>query len=189
MKTMVCIPVIILYIWFMKMNYIYTITDPRTEKVFYVGQTTDPKTRFKEHKFKKYSANQEKRRIIESIKKEGMMPVFKILHSIKDPVVADKKEKEVILSFKGTLCNIFTTGKLGEAEKRIKKYTPNKKLSAASTCKKPVAMINNNNEVVKVWESVCMASAETGIARGSIACVARGDKRRKSAGGYLWKYI
>lgn len=189
MKTIVCIPVIILYIWFMKINHIYTITDPRTQEVFYVGQTTDPKTRFKEHKFKRYSANQKKREIIESIKNDGLMPVFDIIHSTADPLLADKKEEETILSFNGKLCNIFTTGKLGSADKRKKKHTPNPKLSQASTCKKEVAMMNEKGEVLKVWESACMASSETGISRGSIACVARGDKRRKTAGGYLWKYI
>ena len=49
-----------------------------------------------------------------------------------------------------------------------------------------VIQLNKNNEILHFYPSAIQASRETGIGQGSISNVCVG--RRKSAGGFLWKY-
>ena len=54
---------------------------------------------------------------------------------------------------------------------------------------KRVAQIDCFGNVVNVFKSVSEASRKTGISRGNIGGVARGNTRAKTAGGFKWKYI
>ncbi len=58
--------------------YIYTLTDPNTQQVRYVGKTINPKVRFRSHKKDKkgrsYRVNW-----IKSLRKQKLFPIFEIL--------------------------------------------------------------------------------------------------------------
>lgn len=56
-----------------------------------------------------------------------------------------------------------------------------------SGVKKAISQWSLNNEFIKTYESITLASKETGIVLSTIAEAARG--KRKTAGGYIWKYI
>lgn len=64
--------------------------------------------------------------------------------------------------------------------------TPPDVLDVPHVCKR-VAMMNIKQEVLKVFESAAQANAETNAGEGHIREVCLGSRR--SAGGYLWKYI
>lgn len=49
-----------------------------------------------------------------------------------------------------------------------------------------VIKLNKNNEILHFYPSVCQASRETGLNFSNIAACCRG--KRKSAGGFTWKY-
>ena len=51
-----------------------------------------------------------------------------------------------------------------------------------------VAQIDkNNNEIIKIWDSLTEASKEINIDVATIQNVCA--KRRKTAGGFIWKYV
>ena len=51
---------------------------------------------------------------------------------------------------------------------------------------KPVAMVNNKGDIIKVFDNSLMVLQELGIARSSICNCCLG--KQKTAGGYKWKY-
>ena len=55
--------------------------------------------------------------------------------------------------------------------------------------KKKVAQYDIEGNLIAVYEGVREAGRVTGISHKSISKVARGVKYRKTAGGYVWKYL
>lgn len=52
---------------------------------------------------------------------------------------------------------------------------------------KKVGQYDKNNNLIKVYDSISEASRQTGIFTSSISYSA--NKKRKSGGGYIWKFI
>jgi len=52
---------------------------------------------------------------------------------------------------------------------------------------KPVGQYTREGELIKVWQSAHEVERQLGVSRSHISAVARGD--RKTAYGYVWKYI
>ena len=50
----------------------------------------------------------------------------------------------------------------------------------------PIAQYTLSGKMVNIWKGVCLACETLGISHSNIIAVANG--RRKSAGGFLWKY-
>lgn len=69
--------------------------------------------------------------------------------------------------------------------KKISRETINKRLQ--SDFYKKVAQMRQDGTVVKIFDRVNIASQETGICAANISRVC--NNIRKSAGGYLWKYL
>ena len=53
---------------------------------------------------------------------------------------------------------------------------------------KAVLQFTKNGSLLHEYKSASEASRATGINRGNISVVARGNGRSKTAGGYIWKY-
>lgn len=64
--------------------YIYTLEHPITKEVRYVGKTKNPKERFHNHCNRLHNEHSHKRNWINSLKKEGLRPVMKILDEVLD---------------------------------------------------------------------------------------------------------
>lgn len=62
---------------------------------------------------------------------------------------------------------------------------PTQKLQGIKNQKK-VSQYDKNNNLIKIFDSIIQASIETGINKGNISSVCTG--KRKTAGGYIWKY-
>jgi len=58
--------------------YIYTLSDPRTNQVRYVGKTIDPKERYRGHK-KDKKGNTYRVNWIMSLKKQSLVPIFEVI--------------------------------------------------------------------------------------------------------------
>ena len=58
-----------------------------------------------------------------------------------------------------------------------------------SVRRRPVAQCLVSGEVISVYNSITDASRSTGVNLGNIASCVSGNKKHKTAGGYLWKYI
>lgn len=65
--------------------FIYTLTDPNTKKIFYVGVTTNPKIRSQAHKYvlaaKKLGLEESHNPRLDYILKNNIVPAFEILES------------------------------------------------------------------------------------------------------------
>jgi hypothetical protein len=64
------------------LTYIYTLSDPRTNQVRYVGKTVNPKQRKHNHSNIARDKNTHKRNWINQLKKEGIKPVFEIIDEV-----------------------------------------------------------------------------------------------------------
>ena len=89
-------------------------------------------------------------------------------------IVTDKTRKAISLGIKGKKNRL---GKLHTKE------TKNKIGKANS---KSVIMMSLQGEKIKTYSSLAEAYKETGVRQGNIYSVCTG--RRKTAGGYKWKY-
>ena len=54
---------------------------------------------------------------------------------------------------------------------------------------KSVAQLDENENLISVYESIIKASINTGINKSSISHVCNGIQGRKTAGGYKWKFV
>ncbi len=70
---------------------------------------------------------------------------------------------------------------LAEKSKQLKTYT--------DSIKKPIGQYDKQGNLIAVFDGVREAERETGIDNSAIAKVARGDKYRKTAKGFVWKYL
>jgi hypothetical protein len=75
-----------------------------------------------------------------------------------------------------------------DSQKRKEQIKQNR-LIAVENAKKPVAQYNLQGELLNTYNSVSEAGDITNICKQNIAEVCRGIKYRKTAGGFIWKYI
>lgn len=62
--------------------YVYTLEHPTTKEIRYVGKTKNPKMRFQNHMNKGHNKTSHKTNWIESLKREGLRPVMKVLDEV-----------------------------------------------------------------------------------------------------------
>lgn len=84
--------------------HIYTLSDPRTGEVRYVGRTNQPKIRFNNHLYSDRGANH-KWAWIKSLKSENLKPVMEIIESV-PAAKAIESEKIWIESFRFYGCRL-----------------------------------------------------------------------------------
>lgn len=78
--------------------------------------------------------------------------------------------------------------KLSEVAKG-RKYSSEACRNMGESHYKQVAQYTANGEIVKIWNGIIVASKELGINRGSISGCCRGEKHRKTAGGFIWRFV
>ena len=74
---------------------------------------------------------------------------------------------------------------LSELAKK-RKHTKETKNKIALSGMKKIIQFNKNGEEIKIWNSIKEAGKRNNICEPSISACAKG--KRKSAGGYTWKY-
>jgi group I intron endonuclease len=60
---------------------------------------------------------------------------------------------------------------------------------ATDKMKKQVAQYDKDGNLIAIYDGIREAGRQTGISHQTIQKVAKGDKYRKTAGGYVWKYL
>lgn len=86
-------------------TYIYTLSDPRTNAVRYVGRTIAPEQRFYAHKMS-YDGTPKANWILE-LKNEGVLPDMVIIDSADDKMDAQEKEQYWINCCRADGCNLL----------------------------------------------------------------------------------
>lgn len=56
------------------------------------------------------------------------------------------------------------------------------------TTRRAVLQYSKDGNLIKKYDSIAMASSETGISSGNISVCCSGNGRQKTAGGYIWRY-
>lgn len=85
--------------------YIYTISDPISGLVFYVGKTKDPKERFRKH-LTSTKVTTKSRRHITGLLNKGLNPVFEIIDTCTENNWQEK-EQQYIMIFKSIGANLL----------------------------------------------------------------------------------
>ena len=97
-------------------GFIYTLQDPSTSQVRYVGQTVDPEKRYNLHLFhsRQGRARTHKEKWINSLLEQGIKPAIEIVWEGKLDQL-DKKEIEFIALFKSFGANLTNTTQGGKS--------------------------------------------------------------------------
>lgn len=88
------------------MYYVYTLSDPRTCVVKYVGATIDPEARFRSH-MGNISGRASKRAWIDNLKTSGLMPILEVVaqYETKEDAAIGEQEAYNAQDKKGLLCS------------------------------------------------------------------------------------
>lgn len=86
-------------------NYIYTLSDPRTNSVRYVGRTKEPKTRYTAH-ITQHNDTARSAWIAE-LKADGLQPIMQIIDSSDDKVTAREREQYWMNKFTDDGCELL----------------------------------------------------------------------------------
>lgn len=216
-----------------KYTFIYTLNDPITHEIKYVGKTDNLKRRLNEHTKKIKYSKSHKNDWINHLLKNNIKPEIEILDIVIESEWCFWEEHwiSLIKTWGFKLTNMTSGGDGGkqnaEANKKISeklkgkvysKETINKmriaKLGVKASYETKLKMSNNkigiknpiygkqrpestkkyrkviqcdlNFNEIKIWSGLIIASKELNINRCTITDVC--NNRKKSAGGYKWKY-
>ena len=215
------------------LTFIYSLSDPRTNEIRYVGKSDNPKVRLVEHmKKSKYDVTH-KNNWINSLKNKNLKPVIEILDvvPITDWGFWEKHWINLLKKQEFELTNIADGGCGGnqgdivnkkisqalinrtftnETIERMRIGAKNRKLSEegrkslsihrtgkgnpmygkvrpeSSKKYRKVLQFDLNDNQIKTWDGLIIASKNLKINRCTISDVCNG--RKKTAGGFIWKY-
>lgn len=163
---------------------IYVLIHPDTNEINYVGVTTqdNPKMRFYQHIHSAKSKNTVVAKWIYSLIQQGLKPVMDII-DICDETNWEEVERFYINKFKG-LKNQLPGGKgviINRAETSIQK--------SAKGHYRAVCQITDEGKLIKVWESVSIASKELGLkSKSSIGNAIKNVAGCHKVKGTRWAY-
>lgn len=114
--------------------YVYTLADPRTDEIRYVGQTFSPELRLRQHIHSEVGSNESKRLWVEEVLKAGFEPRMDIVEIIEEKEKINEREKYWIQYHleKGlSLLNVRSTRK-SSGQKPVKQKSTKKEASKQS---------------------------------------------------------
>ena len=214
-------------------TFIYSLSDPITNEIKYVGKSDNPKVRLVEHMRKSKYDVTHKNNWINSLKNKNLKPIIEILDvvSITDWDFWEKHWINLLKRQGFNLTNIADGGRGGnqgdivnkkisqalmnrtftdETIEKMRIGAKNRKLSEegrkslsihrsgkgnpmygkirpeSSKHYRSIVQLNLNSNPIKTWLGIITASKELKINRCTISDVCNG--RKKTAGGYFWKY-
>jgi hypothetical protein len=165
----------------MELTYIYTLSDPMTNEVRYVGKCNNPKERYKAHLNKARDKNTHKRNWINKLRDFGLKPTFEII----DIVPINNWhfwERYWISQFKtwGFKLMNYTDGGDGSSNGNQGSFKPGQN-------SKKVVGYNNKFDKVYEFNSSTEASKLLNIHRSSIpTCCKYNDNSSKTIKGFTW---
>lgn len=225
------VSILLLLVQDFKMNntvVIYSLSDPKTGVVKYIGKTSKTLTeRMRSHIKDAKRKNNKRTAWIKSILKLGLNPIIEVIDEVpvedwqfweiywieqfkawgfklkngtiggdgtKGYVYTDEDKKKM----RGKVLSKETREKMSKAKKG--KPCPWNKIygknhhrfkvkhseETKDKMKKPVIQFDRNGNVIKNWKGLQEAENGTGVSCGNISRTCNG--KRKSAGGFLWKY-
>lgn len=163
-----------------EITYIYILIDPRDNIVRYVGKTSRPKRRLKEHIADSKRFNDRKSRWINSLKKVNMIPIFKIIKvcPIRDFILYETQYIKLYKSNKLTNSDETGQGFHNRHRSIIRKISKNRY--------KKVYQYELTGNLIKVFNSIKEASISLNINAGNISKCC--NDKFKHTGGFIFKF-
>lgn len=177
------------------LEYIYTLSDPITNVVKYIGKTNDISNRFKRHISDYYlnESNSNKNTWIKNLKSKNLLPIIEILDFGESEFIYDL-EVYWIDQFKqwGFELVNMTDGGDGFINCKNKPLLTKKsflKKKLNSSYVKPILQFDMDNKFVKYYDSCHDVSKETGYHRSHISGICKGKKGFYTCKGYYFRYL
>lgn len=178
-----------------KLEYIYTLSDPITNKVMYIGKTNNIDDRFKRHISDYYlnESNSNKNKWIKKLKSENKLPIMEILDQGESEIIYDL-EIYWISQFKqwGFKLTNMTEGGDGFINCDNKPVLTEKsyiKRKLNSSNINPILQFDMDNKFIKYYDSCHDVNKITGYHRSHISGICKGKKGFYSCKGYYFRYL
>ncbi len=176
----------------MKTKFIYTLSDPLTKRVRYIGKTNNIKRRLSSHISNCSLATETKKNNwIISLLREGLIPTIEIIDELPENEI-NYYEIFYISLFKTWGFDLLN-GTLGgdgfDWTGRKHNILSNEKNRMNSPHRKSVAQYTLDDVLIKEYYSLKQAQVETGTYKSHIAKVCNKIKSYQTAGGFKWKFI
>lgn len=188
---------------------IYSLNDPITDEVRYIGKTVSPlhKRLSSHYREKRYSY---KNNWISSLKKQGLKPIIKLVE-ICNSTNWEERERYWIKYYR-TITKLTNELDGGQGQQKGYKHTEEakKKISIAAkkndkgkfykgmkfakeinekrknSNKKPIFQFSKSGEFIKKWDGIIDASEALSIDKNAISSVLKG--KNVFSGGFHWSY-
>lgn len=192
----------------METTNIYTLTDPRTNKIRYVGKANNVSQRYKAHLNRARKHQIHKKNWIESLKREGLKPIIDVIDivPINEWIFWETYWISQIKTWGYDLINYTNGGdgctfgnqtsfKKGHKSWLGKTHSEEtKKLIGDNNAFKGKASVNRrkviqkdlNGVILKIWNSILEAEIETKSSSSKIVSCCKGN--RKTHNKFKWEY-
>ena len=174
----------------MNTKFIYTLSDPNTGLVRYIGKTNNIKKRLSSHLSNNHlSSTTKKNNWIISLLRDNLIPIIEVLDEINSEEI-DFYEKFYISLFKSwgfELLNGTDGGDGYDWSGRKHKKESNLKNKINSPHRKSVAQLDLDENIIKEYHSLREAALAVGGDRSHISRACRG--LLKTSAGFKWSFI
>ena len=176
----------------MNKQYIYTLYDPISKEIRYVGKSNNPEERLKRH-LSDYSLCEswtDKNKWLLHLKNKNLLPLMTIIDTGNDSNI-DELEIKWISYYKNTGLKLLNMTDGGDGFNwRGKKHTNEsiEKLKLCSPFRKEIIQFTLENEVVNIFNSMHECEKITGLSRTHISKCCHNGKN-KTVGGYYFRFI
>ena len=193
----------------METTHIYTLSDPITNQVRYVGKANNVSQRYKAHLNRARKHQTHKWNWIQSLKKKGLKPIIDVIDivDIEDWIfwetywISQMKQwgfNLVNYTDGGDGCTFAnqTSFKKGHKNSLGRKHTKESKKKIGdnnwlkgkpSPRRKKVVQMDLDDNVINIWEYIHQAAEETNSSDSKIVSVCKGN--RKTHNKFKWKYF
>lgn len=177
----------------MEEYYIYTLSDPISNEIKYIGKTKNLKDRLYRH-LSNYSLKESwtsKNKWLLNLKNNGLKPIMKVL-DIGDENNIDELEIYWIEQFRQWGIKIKNETKGGDGFNWTgKKHTQEsiEKMKMNHPFRKVVCQYDiETNKLLNTYDSLHESSEKTGLDRSHISRCCKGTKNHNSVGGYYFRF-
>jgi hypothetical protein len=173
-------------------NFIYSLSDPRTGEIRYIGKTNNIKKRLKRHLSNdSLNDNTYRSNWIISLLRDEIVPEIKVVGEFPKEDINEKEIYYIDLYKKEgyNLTNHSIGGDGYNWTGRKHKLESNIKNKINNAHRKSVGQYDLEMNLINTYHSIREAEKETGINRRGISGVCKGIKSYFTAGGYIWKFI
>lgn len=208
-----------------KFTFIYSLSDPISGQVRYIGKSDRIDKRLNEHIRESYKKKNYRDKWINSLISKGAHPVLEILDEVEsnqwqywekywisqfkiwgfklvnstdggegnnNQIFTLETRKKLSEKFSGEGNPFFNkkhsdeTKKILKHKRQFQKTNFSKLLESNKNKRKPVIQYDKYGNIIKEWEYVLEAATKLGLIASHISSVC--NKKRKSCGGYIWKF-